>query len=131
MGRARRSPLLSICVLVAAAGSAGGLAAAAKVGPFESPASPGRSVAARTSQPLLPAGQLYPAPTSLPAVHQLVQVTDPAPPRQLPPARPAPAAATSVAAIPSEPPSRTPRPSPAPSPSPSPCGGDCGNGGDN
>jgi hypothetical protein len=122
----RRSPLLSICALMIAAGTAAGLAAAAGAGPFESLRPGGQSVSVRTSQRPLAASELYPAPTSLPAVHRLIEIADP-PPRPSMPGSPAPQAAAPVMVPPSASPSRTAPPSRAPSPSS--CPDDCGNGG--
>lgn len=118
----RRRPRLVIAFLVVAtAGTTAGLAAAAKVGPFDALGVATRQVAAPVTMMPLRAGSLYPLPTQPPTLHQVIQIHDPAviepsspPPqvRELPPSEPA-------------------HPSPTSEPTPKPCDDDCqGGGGD-
>jgi hypothetical protein len=122
--RHNRPPLLIAALAVAAAGTAAGLAAAGRVGPFDAlgvaamhPAS------AAVSQQPLAAGPLYPSPTQPPSIHQIIEITDPprvapASPHPTPTAPPPPAEATPRATA-----------TPAPSPSSTPCPDDCQGGG--
>jgi hypothetical protein len=126
-----RSPLLIATLAVAAAGTAAGLAAAGRVGPFDALGVAVHPAAASISQAPLAAGQLYPSPTRPPSVHQIIEISDP--PRVVQPISPPEAHPT-----PTPPPSveATPRATAAPTPSPgsTPCPDDCqggGGGGDN
>jgi hypothetical protein len=127
--RHSRSPLLIAALAVAAVGTAAGLAAAGRVGPFDALGVEAvRPAAASVWQAPLAAGQLYPSPTRPPSVHQIIEISDP--PRVVQP--PSPPAAHPT---PTPPPSveATPRATAAPtlSPGSTPCPGDCqGGGGD-
>jgi hypothetical protein len=129
--RHNRPPLLIAALAVAAAGSAAGLAAAGKVGPFDAlgvaamhPAS------AAVSQAPLAAGRLYPSPTQPPSIHQIIEINDP------PRVAPASSHGTPTPPPPSSSVEATPRATATPTPSPgsTPCPDDCqggGGGGDN
>jgi hypothetical protein len=128
--RHSRPPLLMAALVVAAAGTAAGLAAAARVGPFDAlGVAAVRPAAASVSQAPLAAGPLYPSPTRPPSVHQIIEISDP--PRVVQPSSPPEVHPTST------PPSgeATPRATAAPTPSPgsTPCPDGCqgGGGGDN
>ena len=121
-----------IATLALAAGIATGLAAAGRVGPFESLGVAVHPAAAHVAQLPLAAGQLYPTPTQPPSIHRIVVISDPPPPVKHSSAPAAPATFT-----PGPPVERTPQSTPVPSPSsssPTPCPDDCqggGGGGDN
>ena len=122
-----RPRLLTSLVVIAAAGTVSGVAAAGKVGPFASLGVTARQVAAPLAAAPLRAAPFYPVPTQPPTIHQIVEIQDP--PVIVPPSRPPVQAATAPAA-PTAPQSA---PSPAaPAPTPAPCYEDCqGGGGDN
>jgi hypothetical protein len=118
-----RSRAVLTALLVALCGVITGAAAAGHVGPFSPMGGTAqRTVAAQLPGAPLRADELYPAPTSQSAVHQIIVVTDP-------PIVADPRAATDTPRPTSDDSTPEPEPTSTPSPTATPCDDDCGSGG--
>lgn len=112
-----RPHFVATVILVGLTGTATGVAAASRVGPFDALDVAHQSAAAAQLQPPpLRADSLFPKPTPAPATHEQLVVVDP------PPAYSAPARSAAT------PRAEDPSPAPSASPTPQPCYDDCGGG---
>ena len=116
-----RPHFVATAVLVGLTGAVTGLAAAGRIGPFDTLASGAQqTVSAHVPSAPLRADSLFPPPTHAPVVHEQIMVADPQPPAQHP------APTSEPTPVP-----ESPTPAPTASPTPEPCDdGDCGGGGD-